>query len=68
MARRMCIAMTQKNTYAFDVEGHTVVVREKKTKAIKECCPYCKNPMQWNQWSESWRCRDHGRFDVREAI
>ena len=58
-----------KPTYAFDVDGHTVVEGdEKKKSVIKDCCPYCKKPMRWNQWREIWSCDAHGRFDVREAV
>lgn len=60
----------QKPTYEFDVEGHTVVKgsAKKKTPILKDCCPYCKNPMAWEQFKEIWVCREHGRFDVSEAV
>jgi hypothetical protein len=53
--------MPARPTYAFDVEGHTVVTKEKEP--IKDKCPYCKQPMRWNDWKEHWYCSEHGTFD-----
>jgi hypothetical protein len=61
----------QKPTYRFDTDGHTVVEGDsakKKSPVIKDCCPYCKKPMRWNQWKEDWSCDTHGNFDVSEAV
>lgn len=37
--------------------------KQEKQHPLLGKCPFCKNDMTWNTYSETWYCRDHGRFD-----